>query len=213
MSHTARRLVAAALSAVVVAAPVALAESAQAAPKASHGKPAKPGKPAKTSKPGKPPKPAPQNPQAKQLAKDVAVKDAFLAKVAASARTAALPDDLESAVRANIDTDRAALAALATATDTRAARASVQALRVENYVLVVGVLEEAVELQEEAATAADPEAAAYVQSAIDTVLSVTASSPKSELQAAKADLEAAQEELDASAEDDTEGDVEDEPLA
>lgn len=194
MSHTSRRLVAAALAGVVLTGPLALAQSAEAAPKAGHsskpGKPAKADKPAKTAKPAKGP-----SAQTKQLAKDIAVRDAQLARVASSARTVALPDDLETVVVANVEADRAALAGLAGAADVRAARAAVQAVRVDTYSNVLGVLEEAVELLP--AAAEDPEAAVLVQSAIDTALAVTATSPKSELRVAREALAAAQAELDA----------------
>lgn len=218
MSTTTHRLTAAAVAVAVLLGPVALTRSAEAAPGSGHSvgrHQATPhdGKHDKHDTKGKHGKGKGRQeratPLARQLAKAVAVKGAYLAKVAASRRTAALPDDLESVVVASIAGDRASLARLGASTDLRAARAAVSALRVESYVQVVGLLEKAVDLAEAAAD--DPEATALLRSAVGAALAVTATSPRSDLRAARRALDAACEALDYDDEPDTEDEPEDEP--
>ena len=223
MSTTTHRLTAAAVAVAVLLGPVALARSAEAAAGSGHsvgrheatphdgghGKHGQHGTKGKHGKKGKG-RQERATPLARQLAKAVAVKDAYLAKVAASRRTAALPDDLESVVVASVAGDRASLARLGASTDLRAARAAVSALRVENYVRVVGLLEEAVDLAEAAAD--DPEATALLRSAVGAALAVTATSPRSDLRAARRALDAACEALDYDDEPDTEDEPEDEDV-
>lgn len=192
MTTTTRRALAAALTCITLAAPVALAQTAQAAPKGEHADKAG----------GKDKAPKAKKSQTKQLVKDITGKDSRLAAKAVAEKTVALADEHEAVVVENITADRAALAALKdealaaeSVLDTRATRKELRAFRVENYVLVVNVLHKAEGLVD--AAAVDPEALVFVQSAIDKALATTATSPKSDLRAARHDLAAAQSELEA----------------
>ena len=222
MSSTTHRLAAAALAAVVLTGPVASAQAASPAPPAGQSaKPTKPG-PAKAPKGTKGPKESKGSKGSKggsttrdaaRLAKDVAVKDAYLARVAASKRLLALPEDLATVVATHVAADRATLATLARSSDAGTARTAVAALRVENYAIVVELLEEAADAREYADE--DPATAGLVQPALDAALAVTAASPRSALRAARQLLDAAQDALDESGddvEDGTDDGVEDEPL-
>jgi hypothetical protein len=127
-----------------------------------------------------------------------------------SSRIGGLDQETQDALLANVEADKAGLAAIAATvttagdtTDLRQARRDLRTLREENYVLVVNVLRHAVHVGEAATD--DAEATALVDSAVAKALAVTASSPKADVKAARADLVAAQALLDddADATDDT----------
>ncbi|PVG82651.1 hypothetical protein DDE18_09760 [Nocardioides gansuensis] len=174
MKHSTSRALAAAAAGVALLAPTAAGHAAEAAPKA----------------------------QTKQLVKDVAGKDKRLARLATSTKVTRLADENEQVLVANITEDRADLAELKTAAeaadstyDAKAVRKDLRSFRVENYVLAANIVKQAEALADEAA--ADPEAAAAVDAAIDAALALTADSTKADVKAARVHLQTAHEELDA----------------
>ena len=99
--------------------------------------------------------------------------------------------DTKSAVIANVNADRAAVAAATTA-------AEVKQYRAVNYILVVNVLRQAAEVQAESdALGGNAEVDALVTSAVEKALAVTALSPKSDIKSARADLSVAKEIVEA----------------
>jgi hypothetical protein len=133
--------------------------------------------------------------------RDIARTSAALDRTVRANRIGTLAEDVQAAVVANVEADKAALAALATAVsspdstqDLRQVRRDVRQVRPENYVQAVNVLRKAARVA--AAATDDAEATALVDSAVATALTVTASSPKSLLREARADLAAAQALLD-----------------
>lgn len=190
-----RRLVATAIATAALAAPSAVAATAVAAPVDHSAKPAKT-KPAK-DKPAK----GSVKAQTKQLLKDVAGKDARLARLATSTAVVNLADDTEAELVLNIADARTALGDIKTAVeaadstvDTRADRKELRSFRVENFRIVVNVLRKAESLGE--AAAADPEAVAHLAAAEAAALAITATSTKADIRAAREHVKSANAELE-----------------
>lgn len=186
--NTTRRITATALATAALVAPSALSATAVAAVAA------KPDKPAHTA-----------TGQTKQLLKDIAGKDARLARLATSNAVASLADDTEAEVVARVGVARTTLADIRTSVeaadstvDTRAARKELRSFRVENFRIVVTIVKK-VERMEEAA-AADPEAVTHLAAAEAAALAITATSTKADLRAAREHVQAAQAELEAETE-------------
>ena len=100
-------------------------------------------------------------------------------------------NDTKAAVIANVNADRAELAA-ATAVE------QVKQYRPVNYVLVVNVLRQAAKVQTESdALGGDAEVDALVGSAVEKALAVTALTPRDSIKSARADLAAARGVLEA----------------
>jgi|GEM_PF-4965379 len=178
------RLTAGLVATAALAAPSAFATAQAAQP----DKPAKPAKPAKA--------------QTKQLLKDIAGKDARLARLSTSAAVTRLADDTEAELVSNLDGARAWLGDVRTSVeaadstvDTRAARKELRSFRVENFRIVVNILSKAERLEEPAA--ADAEAAGHLAAAETAALDITATSTKADIRAARDHVKAAQAELDA----------------
>ncbi|WP_439936499.1 hypothetical protein ACS3YM_11100 [Nocardia sp. N13] len=155
---------------------------------------------AQAAQPDKPAKPA--EAQTKQLLKDIAGKDARLARLSTSAAVTRLADDTEAALVSNLDGARAWLGDVRTSVeaadstvDTRAARKELRSFRVENFRIVVNILSKAERLEEPAA--ADAEAAGHLAAAETAALDITATSTKADIRAARDHVKAAQAELDA----------------
>jgi hypothetical protein len=164
----------------------------------------------------------------RQLLRDIAKTDAKLVKVVRETRTARIGEHAV-AVRANVDTDRAALTDLAAAVqaadntrDLREVRKELKDVRWQNYNKVINDLRHAVKLAAEIAEAraaaegdleapvAELDAAqAAVEAAVAKALLITASSDKSELRAVKAELQAAHEALDSLDDSDDADDTDD----
>ena len=178
MNH-ARRLTATVLATAALAAPSALATTADAAPATP-----------KTVKA-----------QTKQLLKDIAGKDARLARLSTSNAVQGLADDTEAELVSNVTDARTALADLKTSVeaadstvDTRAARKELHSFRVENFRIVVNVLDKVEGLEE--AAAADPEAVAHLDAAEAGALEITATSTKADIRAVRTHVQAAEAELE-----------------
>ena len=187
--NTARRITATALATAALVTPAAFSATAVAA---------KPDKPARAT-----------TAQTKQLLKDIAGKDARLARLSTSNAVGSLADDTEATVVARIGDARTTLADIRTsveaadsAVDTRAARKELRSFRVENFRIVVTIVRK-VERMEEAA-AADSEAITLLAAAEVAALEVTATSTKADIRAARAHVQAAQAELEGEAETETE---------
>ena len=155
---------------------------------------------AQAAQPDKPAKPA--KAQTKQLLKDIAGKDARLARLSTSAAVTRLADDTEAELVSNLDGARAWLGDVRTSVeaadstvDTRAARKELRSFRVENFRIVVNILSKAERLEEPAA--ADAEAAGHLAAAETAALDITATSTKADIRAARDHVKAAQAELDA----------------
>ena len=155
---------------------------------------------AQAAQPDKPAKPA--EAQTKQLLKDIAGKDARLARLSTSAAVTRLADDTEAELVSNLDGARAWLGDVRTSVeaadstvDTRAARKELRSFRVENFRIVVNILSKAERLEEPAA--ADAEAAGHLAAAETAALDITATSTKADIRAARDHVKAAQAELDA----------------
>ncbi|KRE94705.1 hypothetical protein ASG76_09895 [Nocardioides sp. Soil774] len=140
--------------------------------------------------------------QSKQLLKDIAGKDARLARLSTSDAVTRLADDTEAELVANIADARAALGEVRTSVeaadstvDTRAARAELRGFRVENFRIVATILAKAERL--EAGAAADPVATEHLAAAEAAALAITADSTKADIRAARTHLQAAQAEVDA----------------
>ncbi len=138
--------------------------------------------------------------QTKQLLKDIAGKDARLARLSTSNAVQSLADDTEAELVSNLTDARADLTDLKTSVeaadstvDTRAARKDLHAFRVENFRIVVNILKKAEGLEE--AAAADPEAVAHLAAAEAAALDVTATSTKADIRAAREHVQAAEAEL------------------
>lgn len=181
---TTRRLTAVALATAALVAPSALSATAVAA---------KPDKPAHATAG-----------QTRQLLKDIAGKDARLARLATGHAVVRLADDTEAAVVAQVDAARTTLADLRTSAeaadstlDTRAVRKELHSFRVENLRIVVTIVSKVERLEE--AAAADPEAVTHLAAAEAAALAITATSTKADLRAAREHLQAAQAELDTEA--------------
>ncbi|GAB3864358.1 hypothetical protein GCM10028801_33380 [Nocardioides maradonensis] len=138
--------------------------------------------------------------QTRQLHHQVSGLDRRLARVEASHALAALADDTEQAVDANIENDRAILATLddsvdaMTPADAKAARRQLRAFHVDNYVRVVAILRRAEGLVAGAATV--PAAQAALDQAVATALGITASSPRSATRDARDSLDEADQDID-----------------
>lgn len=139
---------------------------------------------------------------AAKVLRDIARTSRALDRTVRENRIGNLAADIQAAVVLNVEADKAALTALATAVsapdstqDLSQVRRDLHQLRPENYVLSVNVLRKAARVA--AAATDNAEATALVDSAVATALTVTASSPKSLLRDARADLAAAQALLDA----------------
>lgn len=191
MSVTPRRTLAAGLAALALATPVAMKAAADATPGKSHA----------TTKAPHVKAPHVKAPQTKQLLKAISVKDAQLVRLAAADRTTRLADDNEAAVVANIDADRATLAALradaeadGSTLDVNATRRTLHDFRVVNYVLSTNIVRQGEGLA--AGAVADPVAAAQIDAAIVAALAITAESTKSDVRAARALLHLAEDETD-----------------
>ena len=155
---------------------------------------------AQAAQPDKPSKPV--KAQTKQLLKDIAGKDARLARLSTSAAVTRLADDTEAELVSNLDGARAWLGDVRTSVeaadstvDTRAARKELRSFRVENFRIVVNILSKAERLEEPAA--ADAEAAGHLAAAETAALDITATSTKADIRAARDHVKAAQAELDA----------------
>lgn len=142
--------------------------------------------------------------QTKQLLKDIAGKDARLARLATGNAVTRLADDTEAELVANLEEARTSLGAVKTSVeaadstvDTRAARKELRSFRVENFRLVVNILAKAEGLEESAAT--DAEATGHLAAAEAAALAITATSTKADVRAARGHVQAAQAELDAEA--------------
>jgi hypothetical protein len=178
--NTTRRITATALATIALVAPSALSVTAVAA---------KPDKPARAA-----------SGQAKQLLKDIAGKDARLARLSTSNAVVRLADDTEAAIVAQVTGARTTLADIRTSVeaadstvDTRAARKELHAFRVENFRLVVTIVSKVERLEE--SVAADPEAVNHLAAAEAAALAITATSTKADVRAARAHLQAAEAEL------------------
>lgn len=139
--------------------------------------------------------------QTKQLLKDIAGKDARLARLSTSNAVTRLADDTELDLVTNIEEARTALGEVKTAAqaadstlDTRAVRKELRSFRVENFRIVVNILTKAEGLEE--AAAADPEAVAHLAAAEAAALEIDATSTKADIRAAREHVQAAQDELD-----------------
>jgi len=137
--------------------------------------------------------------QTKQLLKDIAGKDARLARLATSNAVTRLADDTE--LLGNITEARTALGEVKTSVedadstlDTRAARKELRSFRVENFRIVVTILTKVEGLEE--AAAADPEAVAHLAAAEAAALEIGATSTKADIRAVREQVKAAQDELD-----------------
>ena len=155
---------------------------------------------AQAAQPDKPSKPVTS--QTKQLLKDIAGKDARLARLSTSNAVTRLADETEAELVSNIEDARTSLGEVKTSVeaadstvDTRAARKELRGFRVENFRLVVNILRTAEGLEEVAAT--DPEATDHLVAAEDAALAITATSTKADVRAARDHVQAAQAELDA----------------
>lgn len=142
--------------------------------------------------------------QTKQLLKDIAGKDARLARMATSDAVTRLADDTEAELVANLDDARTSLGEVKTSVeaadstvDTRAARKELRSFRVENFRIVANILAKAERLEESAAT--DAEATEHLVAAEDAALAIAATSTKADIRAARDHVKAAQAELDADA--------------
>lgn len=191
--NTTRRVTATALATAALVAPSALSATALAA---------KPDKPARAG-----------TGQVKQLLKDIAGKDARLARLSGSTAVESLADDTEAEVVALVSAARTTLADLATSVeaadstvDTRAARKALRSFRVENFRIVVTIVKKVEGM--EAAAAADPEALTHLAAAEAAALAITATSTKADLRAAREHVQAAQAELDTETEVETEPETE-----
>jgi hypothetical protein len=145
--------------------------------------------------------------QAKQLLKDIAGKDARLARLSTSDAVTRLADDTEAELVANIGDARTALGevrssveAADSTVDTRAARKELRGFRVENFRIVATILAMAERLEE--AAAADAVATEHLAAAEAAALAITADSTKGDLRDARTHLRAAQAELGDDATDD-----------
>lgn len=174
-----RRLTATVLATAALAAPSALATSAEAAP----------GKPETVKS------------QTKQLLKDIAGKDKRLVRLSTSNAVDRLADDTEAELVMTVTEARTALADLKTnveatdsTVDTRAARKELRSFRVENFRIVVNVVAQVERLEE--AAGADPEAIAHLAATEAAALEITATSTKADIRAVRAHLKAAQAELE-----------------
>lgn len=137
---------------------------------------------------------------ASAVLRDITRLTAALDRSVRPSRIGTLAEDVQAAVVANVEADKDELTWLAEdvaaadgTLDLRQVRADLRTLRPENYLLAVNVLRKAAEL--EGAAAANPEAAALVQSAVDLALTVTAASPKSVIRDARAALSGAEDLL------------------
>lgn len=182
MNHT-RRLTATVLATAALATPSALATTAEAAPV----------------------KPETVKAQTKQLLKDLAGKDKRLARLSTSNAVQDLADDTEAQLVTNVTDARSDLADLRTTVeaadstvDTRAARKELRSFRVENFRIVVNVLEKVEGLED--AAAADPEAVAHLAAAEEAALKIAATSTKADISAVRTHVQAAQAELEPEAE-------------
>lgn len=143
----------------------------------------------------------------RKVVRDVERKTRQLDRTVWASRIGMLAEEVQATVVANVEADKVALAAIAAAAsaadstvDLREVRRELRNVRVENYRLSVNVLRAAARLQESAA--ANPEAAALVDSAVAKALTVTAASPKSLVREARADLAAARGLLETETETD-----------
>ena len=177
------------LTAGIVATAALAAPSAFAAAQASQ--PDKPSKPDTTVKG-----------QTKQLLKDIAGKDARLARLTTSNAVTRLADDTEAELVSNLEDARTSLGEVKTAAeaadstvDTRAARKELRSFRVENFRIVVNILAKAEGLEEAAAT--DAVATEHLAAAEAAALEITATSTKADIRDAREHVKAAQAELDA----------------
>ena len=140
--------------------------------------------------------------QTKQLLKDIAGKDKRLVRLSTSTAVERLADDTEGELVSNIEDARLALGEVKTSVeaadstvDTRAARKDLRAFRVENFRIVVNILDKVERLEESAST--DPEATSHLAAAEAAALAITASSTKADIRAAREHVQAARAELDA----------------
>lgn len=140
--------------------------------------------------------------QTKQLLKDIAGKDARLARLSTSTAVTRLADDTEAELVSNLDEAHTALGEVKTSVeaadstvDTRAARKELRSFRVENFRIVANILSKAERLEEPAA--ADAEAAGHLAAAETAALEITATSTNADIRAARDHVKAAQAELDA----------------
>ena len=155
------------------------------------------------------PKPdKPVKAQTKQLLKDIAGKDARLARLSTSEAVTLLADDTEAELVSNIEDARTSLGEVKTSVeaadstvDTRAARKELRSFRVENFRIVVNILRKAEGLEE--AAAADAEATGHLAAAEAAALEITATSTKADVRAARDHVKAAQAELDTETETET----------
>ena len=140
--------------------------------------------------------------QTKQLLKDIAGKDARLARLTTSDAVTRLADDTEAELVSNLTEARASLGDVKTSVeaadstvDTRAARKELRSFRVENFRIVANVLAKAERLEEPAAS--DAEAVEHLAAAEAAALEITATSTKADIRTARDHVKAAQAELDA----------------
>lgn len=158
--------------------------------------------------------------QQRRILRLIAAGDARLARVVEGDLLAGLPQDVIEAVTVNVAADREALALIRESVeagnrDPREVRTELRTFRVETYKVVVGVLREAAEVTEEAATnngslaeldgtdsavaaaqTANDDAVQAVQNAVAKALLLTATSPVRDRGTAEAHLETARELLD-----------------
>ena len=137
----------------------------------------------------------------RKVQRDIARLTKALDRTVRPSRIGTLAEDVQAAVVAGVEADKATLAGLGEAAaaadstlDLRQVRRDLRKVRVENYRLSVNVLRQAARVQ--AAAAENPGAAALVASAVAKALTVTAASPKSLVREAQADLAAARDLLD-----------------
>jgi hypothetical protein len=139
--------------------------------------------------------------QTKQLLKDIAGKDARLARLTTSSAVTRLADDTEAELVSNISDAQAYLGELKTSVeaadstvDTRAARKELRTFRVENFRIVANVLSKVERLEEDAST--DVEATEHLAAAEDAALAITAESTKGDIREARKHVQMAQAELE-----------------
>lgn len=135
--------------------------------------------------------------QAKQLLKDIAGKDARLARLSSSNALTRLGEGYRTPLLENIGDAQGTLGDLKASVevdstlDTRAMRKELRSFRVENFRIVVNVLRQAEDLAETGA--ADPGTLAAVETA---ALEIDATSTKAEIRAVRDQIKAAQDEVE-----------------
>lgn len=135
--------------------------------------------------------------QAKQLLKDIAGKDARLARLSTSNALTRLSEGYRTPLLANIGDAQGTLADLKdtveadSTLDTRALRKGLRSFRVENFRIVINVLRQAEVIDETGA--ADPATLAAVETA---ALEIDATSTRAEIRAVRDQVKAAQDETE-----------------